>query len=156
MVVELRLERFECHQEVVDCVTALTSSSPDPHLHTFPETVYTYLPIPPNLHFLHLPKGLMARVRYFASDRREDEILGNDLYNVESAAVFCRGVVKNDEHRCNHCLQGWGPWVCYSFQTLLQSVGITVTDELIGKVCATGRGRRVSSCLRQLHLEWTT
>jgi hypothetical protein len=26
--------------------------------------------------------------------------------------------VKTNEHRCHSCLQGWGPWVCYSFQVL--------------------------------------
>lgn len=63
-------------------------------------------------------RELMARVRYFAGGRRKDEILGNHLLNVESAAVFCQGEVKTNEHRCDSCLQGWGPWVCYSFQVL--------------------------------------
>lgn len=49
-------------------------------------------------------RELMARPRYFAGSRREDEILGKDLFNVESAAVFCQGEVKTGEHRCDSCL----------------------------------------------------
>ncbi|KAJ6184940.1 hypothetical protein N7519_006241 [Penicillium mononematosum] len=55
-------------------------------------------------------RELMARERYFAGGRREDEILGNHLVNVEFAAVFCQGEVKTNEHRCDSCLQGYGPW----------------------------------------------
>ncbi|KAJ5933844.1 hypothetical protein N7454_006173 [Penicillium verhagenii] len=55
-------------------------------------------------------RELMARVRYFAGNRRQDEILGNHRVNVESTAVFCQGVVMTDANQCDNCLQGWGPW----------------------------------------------
>ncbi|KXG46833.1 uncharacterized protein PGRI_035790 [Penicillium griseofulvum] len=51
-------------------------------------------------------RELMARERYFAGGRREDEILGNHLANVESAAVFCQGEVKTNEHRQSACNYG--------------------------------------------------
>ncbi|CEJ57299.1 hypothetical protein PMG11_05996 [Penicillium brasilianum] len=55
-------------------------------------------------------RELTCRKRYFASGRRQDEIIGNSLANVESAAVFCQGVVQLDEKQCDSCLKAFGPW----------------------------------------------
>ncbi|KAJ5450081.1 uncharacterized protein N7458_006530 [Penicillium daleae] len=44
------------------------------------------------------------------SGRRKDELLAQKRFNVESAVIFCQGVVKDNEHMCNHCQEGWGPW----------------------------------------------
>ncbi|KAJ5931167.1 hypothetical protein N7466_006660 [Penicillium verhagenii] len=55
-------------------------------------------------------RELMERVRYFAGNRHQDEILSNHRVNVESAAIFCQGAVMTDANQCESCLQGWGPW----------------------------------------------
>ncbi|OOQ81739.1 hypothetical protein PEBR_42972 [Penicillium brasilianum] len=44
------------------------------------------------------------------TNRRQDENIGNSLANVESAAVFCQGVVQLDEKQCESCLKALGPW----------------------------------------------
>jgi hypothetical protein len=63
-------------------------------------------------------RELTCRKRYFGSGRRQDELIGNSLSNVESAAVFCQGVVQSDDKQCESCLGALGPWVCNSFQVL--------------------------------------
>ncbi|CEJ55876.1 hypothetical protein PMG11_02106 [Penicillium brasilianum] len=55
-------------------------------------------------------RELACRKRYFGSGRRQDEIIGNSLSNVESAAVFCQGVVQPDDKQCESCLGALGPW----------------------------------------------
>ncbi|KAJ5906879.1 uncharacterized protein N7473_003795 [Penicillium subrubescens] len=55
-------------------------------------------------------RELTCRKRYFGSGRHQDELIGNSLSNVESAAVFCQGVVQSDDKQCESCLGALGPW----------------------------------------------
>lgn len=55
-------------------------------------------------------RELMARERFFWSEKRKDERIADRVWNVESAMIQCVGDVMEDE--CTSCIKHQALWVC--------------------------------------------